>query len=410
MEKYVACSAILGLCFLTRQDSAVFIFCMIIMYLLKRRKMPWREFVVLSIIIAPWFIFSYFYFGSLFTTSLQAKKGHASLIQYFYNAFWYLAGYCDRYNFNVLSFMSQRATDVLSPASWYSRYIFKGSLCALYFPIILLGIVYYAKNVGRFSHTGLMFYIYPTLMIIVLSVIGPPPEHHWHLTSAVNFALIGQLNMVTSAVLWMTKRKNSSLFGRTAFSKGVVVLMSLYLLYFVGLNIKDFRAVTKRADEIALFGGRFHSYEKIGLFLRDNVSDDEKVFALEVGTIAYYSKKRMIDGAGLVSPGYDIYHRNGCWLVGMEREFPDYIVAAEVLIPYYEPVFCFENNFGKQVVYRKAENLPEKNYPFSRLIENWKKWEERRMNKEEGYEKRNTGKVHGVIERIMTYVLNKYRR
>jgi arabinofuranosyltransferase len=408
--RYLSCSVILGLCFLTRQDSAVFIFCMIIMYLLKKGRIPRREFVVFVVTIAPWFIFCYLYFGSLLPTSLQAKKGYASLIQYFYNAFCYLAGYCDRYNFNLLSFMSQKVADILSPASLYSRYIFKGSLCALYFPIILLGLVYYRRNLARFSYAGVIFYIYPALMIAALSLIAPPVEHRWHLTHAVTFALIGQLNLVTSAALWVAKRKDSSFLGRRAFSRGVVVLVSLYLLYFVGLNIKDFRTVTKGADEIAGFGGRFHSYKNIGLFLRDHVSEDKKVFALEVGTIGYYSDKRMIDGAGLVSPGYDVYHRNGCWLLGMEKEFPDYIVAEEVSIPFYKPIFSYVNNFGKQVVYRKSTELPADSYPFLTLVENYKKWQQKRLDRQEGYETRKTGKAHGLIERIMTYFLNKYRR
>lgn len=31
-------------------------------------------------------------------------------------------------------------------------------------------------------------------MIMIFSFIAPPPEHGWHLASAINFALIGQLN------------------------------------------------------------------------------------------------------------------------------------------------------------------------------------------------------------------------
>ena len=105
------------------------------------------------------------------------------------------------------------------------------------------------------------------------------------------------------------------------------------------------------------------------------MSDKESIFALEVGTLGYYSRKRMIDGAGLISPGYDVYHRRGCWLMGIEKELPDYIVAQDMAIPYYEPVFSFENNFGKKVVYKRAKHLPEDNYPFSELQQNWNKWE-----------------------------------
>ena len=151
--------------------------------------------------------------------------------------------------------------------------------------------------------------------------------------------------------------------------------------------------MARTADKSFWFGARFDSYKKIGRYLRENVSDEEKVFALEVGTIGYYSKKRMIDGSGLISPGYDKYHRkgcwfminhkghissyydqhqkNGCWLMGIEKEMPDYIVADDISIPYYESIFTTEDSFGKKVVFKKADSLSAVTYPFPELFRNW---------------------------------------
>lgn len=412
-ERYLPCSAVLGLSFLTRQDSAVFILCVIFMYWLRRRRMPWRELLVFVSVVAPWFLFSYFYFGSLLPETLEAKKGHVSFIQYFYNAFWYLARYCDVYNFKLFSFLSEKVTHFVSPGEGYRAYVAKGSLCMLYFPIILLGVIYYVRNARKFDYTGMVFYIYPLLMIVVLSFIAPPPGHHWHLGSAVGFALIGQLNLITAPVLSSIRREPLSLLQRVHFSKWVVLMMGAYFVYFAGLNIWRFHDNVKRADDHAKISGRFNTYKNIGLFLRDNVSDGETVFVLEVGTMGYYGRRHMIDGAGLISPGYDTYHRKGCWLMGIERDFPDYIVAEEVSIPYYEPIYSVDHNLGRQVVYKKLEDLPESDYPFSDLIENWKEYENRTMEKpldSEEYVKRRTGMIPKLTETVLNYLLNKYRR
>ena len=149
------------------------------------------------------------------------------------------------------------------------------------------------------------------------------------------------------------------------------------------------------ADKSFWFGARFECYKKLGLFLRDKVPDGKKVYALEVGTIGYFSQKRMIDGSGLISPGYDIYHRKGCWLMindgkpapfryegiqrgcwlmGIKKEFPEYVVADDMAIPYYEPIFYAEDALGKKAVYRKTKNLPEEKYPFPELMLNWKQF------------------------------------
>jgi len=236
----------------------------------------------------------------------------------------------------------------------------------------MLGLLYYLKNIGKHHYTGALFYFYPPLMITALSAIAPPPEHHWHLTSAINFALIGQLHVLTAPLHAIIKKPFPTSLRRAVPSVCLAALLSGYLLFFVIMNVKDFTTMARDADQSFWFGARYHNYKQLGSFLRDTVSSEETVFILEVGTAGYYSMKRMIDGAGLISPGYGKYHRQGCWLLGMERGFPDYIVAWDIDIPYYEPVYQFQNSFGKLLVYKKSKSLPENNYPFSQLLHNWR--------------------------------------
>jgi hypothetical protein len=354
---------------------------MIIIYWLQVKKLPWRAGIVFIVIVAPWFIFSHFYFGSLFPTSLAAKKGHAPFIDYFIDTLFFLVQYCDRYNFYLFTFVSEKLTSLLPAAYASSKETAQYTLLLLYLPLMLLGVLYHIKNSGKYNPLRLLFFIYPLLMILALSFIAPPPTHRWHLTSAVNFALIGQVLLFTTPVLAVIKKKSVSSSRNPLFTNSLVVVLVFYVLFFFISNVNDFYMMSKNADKSFWLGARFHNYKNIGLFLRDTVPDEDTVFAVEVGTIGYYSRKKMIDGAGLISPGYDRFHRKGRWIMGIKQAFPDYIVAHEMVIPYYDPIFNFANQFGKKVVFKKSKILPEDNYPFSQLLENWNKLNESAGNR-----------------------------
>jgi hypothetical protein len=380
-EKFLISSIFLGLCFLTRQDSAIFIVCMIIIYWIRWKKLPWREFILFIVIVAPWFIFSYFYFDALLPTSLAAKKGHAPFFDYFIDTLFFLARYCDRYTFYLFSFVSGKLTPLIPAAYVSPKQAAQYSLILLYLPLMLFGIVHHLKNRGKYKCLGLLFFSYPLLMILALSFIAPPPTHRWHLTGAINFALIGQLLLLTTPLLSAIKKKSASSSRNTLIKTSLIVLLVFYILFFFISNVTDFYNMSKNADKSFWLGARFHSYKTIGLFLRETVSDQDTVFAVEVGTIGFYSKRRMIDGAGLISPGYDRFHRKGRWIMGIEKEFPDYIVAHEMVIPYYEPIFTFANQFGKKIVFKKSKSIPEDNYPLAQLLENWNKLNESAGNR-----------------------------
>jgi len=377
--KYLICSVILGLCFLTRQDSVVFIAVMLLIYWQKNRKVPFKELLVFSITIAPWLIFSHFYFGSLFPTSFHVKGGYTNFLHYFTNSLWHLAQFCEPYNFYLLSFLSQALTELLVPADFYSNDISRISLVLCYLAWLFVQMMYYYKNVGRHRYAGALFYIYPLFMITTLSLIAPPPEHTWHLTSAIIFALIGQLNFVTRPLLLLSKRCSSSLPGKIG-SRGSILLLCSYLLFLAVVNIKDFYNLAREADESFWLGARYKNYKEIANFLYKKSFDGETVFVNEVGIIGYYSKLIMMDGAGLISPHCNLYYRKGCWLMCMEQEFPDYIVARDSSIPYYDQVFDFQNNFGKMVVFKKSETLPDNDYPYLSLITICNRQNEKRRN------------------------------
>jgi len=401
-ERYMFCSGVMGLAILTRPDSVIFVGSMVVIYWIRRQKLPWKEFPVLLVVIVPWYIFSYFYFGELFPASLEAKSGHAGFVQYFFDQFAYLAAYCDKCTFGILRAMAIETADLLSPRAAYTIYLRRAVLIALYLPVALLGVIYYFRNLYRFHYCGFLFYIYPLLMTAALSFIGPPPTHRWHMTVAVNFAMIGYLNLLTLPFFALIKR-----YKHRALPVGAV--LAGYLCIVFVSHVVDFHNYVARADTTPQFGAKFHSYKNVGLFLREHVPDEESVFALEVGTIGYFSRKRIIDGAGLISPGYDKYHRQGCWLIGIKKEFPEYIVAEQISIPYYTPIFSYENNFGNEVVYEKSGALPEDDYPFAELRQNWNRWYQARVEQTKPSPERRAGRFYEWLDSVMSRLLDRYR-
>jgi hypothetical protein len=76
---------------------------------------------------------------------------------------------------------------------------------------------------------------------------------------------------------------------------------------------------------------RIPIYRQLGLWLRQNTPSDAKVGALEVGVIGYYSKRYMVDFAGLIQPDVaaqmtttSTYEDTARYAIGKYR--PDYIV------------------------------------------------------------------------------------
>ena len=122
---------------------------------------------------------------------------------------------------------------------------------------MLFGILYHVKNSGKDNYLRLLFFIYPLLMIIALSFIAPPPTHRWHLTSAVNFALIGQLMLFTTPFLSAIRKRSISSSRNTLFATSLTVALALYVMFFFVSNVKDFYTLSREADKSFWLGARF---------------------------------------------------------------------------------------------------------------------------------------------------------
>jgi hypothetical protein len=69
------------------------------------------------------------------------------------------------------------------------------------------------------------------------------------------------------------------------------------------------------------------AYVKIGKYLKANVPRDASVGAMEIGIIGYYSGSKIVDFAGLVSPGVMPAVASGRRRYVLDTFHPDYVVA-----------------------------------------------------------------------------------
>ncbi len=69
-------SALAALCLLTRVDGGAVGLSLAIVHVVTRREVPWKALAVYGAIAAPWYAFSYLYFGSVLPNSLAAKRLH----------------------------------------------------------------------------------------------------------------------------------------------------------------------------------------------------------------------------------------------------------------------------------------------------------------------------------------------
>ena len=326
---------LLGIAFLVRYDAALLAALVGFERWLRTRRFPWRMTAIFFLLVTPWLVFAQIYFGSILPEPLRAKQGYAASTSYLQTLAEYYRGTFERL---LLAYSpSTRA------AIWSSFAL----------PLVLL----WGGAVALRSHPGFrLFVLYAPLHVLVYAGLGSDPNFTWHhyLLNPFGFALVA---LAAQDLLF---RLSSLPFAVRALGAETIRRRVAWILLFVaclpvGLHLEKRLGHAHQPDDLTF------QLHLMGDWLQENYPPETSVLQPAIGILGWRSGLRLVDHAGLVTPGLYFYDDIHCTPLSevFDAHRPDLILqspwAKEDPADFgYEPVHTFDNPFA-YVVYERAD-------------------------------------------------------
>jgi hypothetical protein len=282
----------LGLMLLLRLDSALFIVILLAARALRERRVPLREAGVMATVAAPWFLFSLFYYGSIIPNSIPAKL--------------------NAYNIHL--------TSLLRPLYFTISHFtpiqngWKESLfAALFLPLFLFGAQEVLRRRRVMLPVLLFFAVHWAFLVLPRSVI-----FRWYLPPLLlPYYVVGGIGV--AALL----RRHAMTDTRPALRHALCIVLVGGLMVHTGHWLT---AASRRVWAIQAYEDGIR--KSIGLWLARNTAPNAVISLEPIGYIGYYSRRRIVDEVGLVTPGVIPHTRRGAgWFTRVVRQYqPDYVV------------------------------------------------------------------------------------
>jgi hypothetical protein len=280
-DRPVLTGLLTGLVCLTRYDGVVFAGVLLPLLWYRQRRFPWKAMLTAGAVTAPWFLFSWVYFGSPLPNTLGAKSGAVGVIEYM--------------NQSLLRLID----GLFSPVA---RFIRQGGLPAKLRAAIVLLIVaptltHTIRTLRRERLAG-TFLLYPVLLWLGYSLIAPPVSFRWYL-------LPGMLLLLTLCLLtWGEALSGASPRLRPVFA-GAAAAMVGWSLWFLPSGVA---AEVDRLVNTEVYRRRVKAYDLLAGWMTDHGLDDVKLLTHEPGYLSYITGNPVVDAAGLVTRDV-VFHR-----------------------------------------------------------------------------------------------------
>jgi hypothetical protein len=318
-----------ALAVLTRGDGILLAAVLGVHYLLTARgRIPWTALGLFIGILAPWFIFSWAYFGSPLPATLAAKRAQGSMAisQRFAAGIVTIAKpYLNSWGYRVEIFL---AVTGLAYLVWRAR-----SFALIITWTILYFVAYSVLGVSRY------FWYYAPLVPGFVALFG--------------LGIVALTKFVNKLFVRMAKSITYGEAGRR-----IRVLAVLLLLPFVIIQASNAWQLQNRVD------ARIKIYQAIGDWLRASTPASAMVGTLEVGIIGYYAQRPVVDFAGLIQPEVAAhltrdatYEDAALWAVS--RYDPQFLVLHDGIFPRLEKGYAADHCQAVKHFNGKDYNFPQ---------------------------------------------------
>lgn len=295
-RRYRWTALLAALAVLTRGDGILVALVLSLHYLLMvRNRIPWAALGIFAGITAPWFLFSWLYFGSPLPATLAAKQAQGSM------------AISQRFAVGLGTIAKPYMN---SWAYWLEAFL------------VILGLVYLLWRARKFgiilTWTILYFVAYSVLGVSRYFWYYAPLVPGWVALVGVGVEGVAELGRTLSGV------KITAPFNVNIGHKSVILGLLVCLPFWAYQSRQAHQIGTQVDSRVAI-------YQSIGSWLRWNTPVSASVGALEIGIIGYYDDRRMVDFAGLIQPEVAAhlttnatYEDTAIWAVG--RYSPQYLV------------------------------------------------------------------------------------
>ncbi|MBL8163838.1 MAG: glycosyltransferase family 39 protein [Anaerolineae bacterium] len=280
------------------------------------RRLPWATWLSAGLLLAPWLLFAWGYFGSPVPNSVNAKT----------LAYQMPAGSA------LITLIQAYATPFFEYDTFGTLVIGIGALA--YLLLGLLAIAYVARHLPRL----LPFLIYPWLYLIVFAVANPL-IFRWYLAPP-----LPALMLAIFLGVWSLLSRRDAPPRRVA--PAVIGLLAL-LWVFTSLN-----AWTLHPDHGPDRPAPKMAWHQIELYYQDiatqlvneyGVTPQTRVASGDIGAVGYFSRATIIDTVGLVTPAMRAYYPISSDLIPSGQNYaippqlvldtqPDYLVTMEAFV------------------------------------------------------------------------------
>jgi hypothetical protein len=257
---------------------------LLLLYNLYLDRTLWRRYLATPlIIVGPWLLFAWLYFGSPIPNSMTAK----------------------------LALYSRFGT--ATPLDGLSYLL---GLHTLWGWILLPPIAVGVWSLNRSQNAGKLELAWLVGMLLFFA-FSRTHLFHWYVTPIYPVMLLFIGAAIHAVFEWIPIPAARARISATAIMVVVVALVAIG----VYRPIEYYRDYQTTLEKV---------HREIGLFLSTHTEPTATVAAEDIGYMGYYSKRRILDRDGLVSPETIPYNRDGRYLDLLLDKRPEYVVAAVV--------------------------------------------------------------------------------